>query len=114
MVFQEKNYRFELPKVLAVLIAEEGNYAYVDKIGYAQSRDLLLFHVREALRDLQPLLHSETIKKLRIDYGRVENDLKRIVEIKSSRELREISSLIAGEALALASRLAYQQEVERR
>ena len=36
----------ELAKVLAVLVAEEGNYTYVDKLGYVPSRDLAVFYLK--------------------------------------------------------------------
>ena len=111
--FQGKFYRFELPKVLAFLIVERESYSYVDKIGYAQSRDLLLFHIREALRDWQTLIRSGVIREeshIQIDYGKIENDIRIIAKINSGKELREVSSLIAGEALALASKLTAKQE----
>ena len=41
----------EVAKVLSVLIAEKENYTYVDKLGYAPSKDLAIFYIREALRD---------------------------------------------------------------
>lgn len=99
---------FEFPKVLATIIVERENYSHVDKIGYAQSRDLLMFYAREALRDLHTLVRSGQLKNssvLQIDYDRIELDLKRMAKIKTSQELREIASFISGNALALAAKL---------
>jgi hypothetical protein len=112
-MYNEKFHRFEFPKVLAALIIEREDYSHVDKIGYAQSKDLLMFHVREALRDLQTLIRSGSLKQLnvpQIDYERIEWDLKKIADIETSRELREVASFIAGEALALAAKSITKQE----
>lgn len=105
--------RFEFPKVLAALIVEREDYSLVDKIGYAQSKDLLLFHAREALRDLQTLIRTGSLKQSdisQIDFDRVEWDLQRMANIENSRELRETVSFIAGDALALSAKLIIRKE----
>ena len=101
-----------LAEVLAALIAERGEYTYVDKLGYAPSRDLAIYYLREALRDLHSLMRSrrienkevrELLKKIRFD--RVEWGLKEISEIKDRKELREVTSLISSNALSLSAGL---------
>jgi len=61
----------EISKALAVLVAEAGNYSYVDKLGYAPSRDLAIFYLKEALRDLHSMmeksLKTRRLKKLEGD-----------------------------------------------
>jgi len=106
-------HRFEFPKVLAALIVEREDYSHVDKIGYAQSKDLLMFHAREALRDLQTLIRLGGLQRLdvsQIDYERIERDFQRMANIKTSRELREVASFISGEALALAAKSITRRE----
>jgi CRISPR-associated protein Csa5 len=102
----------ELPKVLAVLVAEEGNYMYVDKIGYVPSRDLAVFYLKEALRDFHSLMRKERFENVearkmadRIDYDRVEREIEEIARVSDRKELREKSSLIAAKALAISARL---------
>ena len=101
-----------LSELLAILVAENGSYTYVDKLGYSPSKDLVLYYLREALRDFSSLKNKpiwENQKALeeagRIDMGVVERDIQRIGAISDMRSLREEISLIAARALSIASRL---------
>jgi len=105
-----------LAKILAILVAE-GNYTYVDKIGYAPSKDLLAFYLKEALRDFHSVarggLKSEKARQLldeilsRVKAGEVNLD-KSVDEVVSSiddrKDLREISALLSARALAVSAR----------
>ncbi|MGB9760003.1 MAG: type I-A CRISPR-associated protein Csa5 [Thermoproteota archaeon] len=99
-------------KALAVLIAEQKSYSYVDKLGYATSRDLVLFYLKEALRDLHSLKNKEfenkraeeEFKSIRFDY--LDKEIEDISKIESKQKLREITSLIASKALALSMNLS--------
>ena len=102
----------EVAKVLAVLVAEERNYTYVDKLGYVPSKDLAVFYLKEALRDLHSLLRKgefenkkagELASKIR--YDKVENALDELTKVSDRKELREKTSLIAAKALAISAKL---------
>lgn len=101
----------ELAKALAVLVVENKNYGYIDKIGYAPSKDLALFYIKEALRDLHSMLskdfENKEVEKLAksINFSIVEKELKSISEINDRRVLREITSIIASKALARSAKL---------
>ncbi len=104
----------EVAKVLAVLVAEEGNYTYVDKLGYAPSKDLAIFYLKEALRDLHSLRRKERFEnsgaeKLasEIKYGEdgVERALEELANVSNRKELREKTSLIAAKALTISAKL---------
>jgi CRISPR-associated protein Csa5 len=108
-----------LAKLLAVLVAENNSYTYVDKLGYAPSKDLVLYYLREALRDFHSLKNktkwdntkaSDEAEK--IDMKRVEEDLEDVAKISSMKELREVVSLIAAKALSTASRLKEREVVK--
>lgn len=105
-------------KMLAVLVAGENNYTYIDKIGYAPSKDLLLFYLKEALRDFHSIIRSGRLKNeealnllnnfvgelkdCKVDLNEsIENIQSYIVDRKS---LREISSLISAKALAISAK----------
>ena len=107
----------EIGKVLAVLIAEQDSYTYVDKLGYAPSRDLAVYYLKEALRDLHSLLRKgkfenkgaeELLKN--IDFSQIEAELERFQKISDRKELREKTSSIAAHALALSARLKSKWE----
>jgi len=101
----------ELSKILAVLLIEQGSYTYVDKIAQTVSKDLALYHIREALRDYNSLLTREfTNKEARaiadsIRFQEVEKEIETISKISSISDLREIVSLISSQALAEAARI---------
>lgn len=102
----------EISRVLAVLIAEQDSYTYVDKLGYAPSLDLAIYYLKEALRDLHSLLRkgkfeNEKAEELlkNIDFSQVESELERFQKISDRKELRERTSSIAAYALALSARL---------
>ena len=102
----------ELAKVLAVLVAEEGNYTYVDKLGYVPSRDLAVFYLKEALRDLHSLLRKGEFENKeagelagKIKYDGVEKALEELAKVSDRKELREKTSLIAAKALAISAKL---------
>ncbi len=107
-----------LARVLATLAAE-GNYTYIDKIGYAPSRDLLMFYIKEAMRDFHSLLRSGAknerargfVEEVResIESGKLDIDgsiQKLVSEIEGGdrRKVREIASLLAAKALAISAR----------
>jgi len=105
----------ELSRALAVLVAEEEKYAYVDKLSYAPSRDLAIFYLREALRDLHSLsrktdlsenvkseldrLKSEDVEKA------IERAIDRFLQVGGRGELRELTSFVAAKALIFSARL---------
>jgi CRISPR-associated protein Csa5 len=102
----------ELAKALAVLVTEEGNYTYVDKLGYVPSRDLTVFYLREALRDLHSLLRQEKFENKKaeelakkIEFDKIETALEILTKISDKKELREKTSLIAAKALAISAKL---------
>jgi len=102
----------ELAKVLAVLVAEEGNYTYVDKLGYVPSKDLAAFYIREALRDLHSLLRKEKFENKKaeelakeIKFDKIETALENLTRISDKKELREKTSLIAAKALTISAKM---------
>ena len=109
----------QIPNVLAVLIAESKAYTYTDKLGYAPTKDLTLFYVKEALRDFHSLLNQGSWSNpkarelaLHIKMAYVNSELERMAEASSLIELREIVSLITAKALAKAAELTQTQESE--
>ncbi len=106
----------EVAKVLAVLVAENKNYSYVDKLGYAPSKDLALFYLKEALRDLHSLIGKEFENKeakelaKKISFEVVETCLDFIAKISSRKELREVTAIIASKALAISAGLGVRTE----
>ncbi len=110
-----KNLR-EMGKVLALLIAEEDSYTYVDKLAYAPSKDLVIFYLREALRDLHSLMrktkfeNEETPNILKsINFEIIENCIQRLKEIEDRKELRELTSFITSTALTYSANLKAQK-----
>jgi CRISPR-associated protein Csa5 len=104
-----------VPELLAVLIAENESYTYVDKLGYAPSKDLALYYLREALRDFHSISKkpesqwsSEKAKNKakEIDMERAITELEKIKKVSSIKDLREEISFITAKALALAATLA--------
>lgn len=94
------------------MVAENESYTYVDKLGYSPSKDLVLYYLREALRDFLSLQKKpqwnnqkafEESKKINME--RIEGEIQSIGKISNMRELREEISLIAAKALSIASRL---------
>ena len=101
-----------LAKLLAVLVAENGSYSYVDKLSYAPSKDLVLYYLREALRDFHSLknktqwANSKALTEAgEIKMEFVEKDIEDIAKISGMKELREAVSLIAAKALSIACRV---------
>ena len=101
-----------IAKLLAVLVAENESYTYVDKLGYAPSKDLVLYYLREALRDFMSLKNNsqwqyskalEEAEKINMEF--LEREIQNIEKISTMKELREVVSLIAAKALSIASRL---------
>jgi len=97
---------------LAVLVAENRSYTYVDKLAYAPSKDLVFYYLREALRDFHSLKnkpgweHSEIKEEAdKVDMEKVEREIQELDKVKGVKELRERVSLITAKALATASRL---------
>lgn len=101
----------ELPKVLAILLVEQGSYTYIDKLAQSASKDLALYHIREALRDYHSLLSrgisNDEAKILAdtINFLKVENEIKDVNGASSVSDLREKVSLLSSQALAEAARI---------
>lgn len=101
----------EISKALAVLVAESGNYSYVDKLGYAPSKDLAIFYIKEALRDLHSMMSKEFENKeaekisKEIKFDQIDFALNKISKIGDRKELREVTALIASKALAKSAKL---------
>lgn len=102
----------DIAELLAVLVAENWSYTYVDKLAYAPSKDLVLYYLREALRDFHSLKNKpqwdnprarEEIEKVSME--RVEREIQELGEVERMKELRERVSLITAKALAIASKL---------
>ena len=111
-IMVEENIGKNIAKLLAVLVAENNSYTYVDKLGYAPSKDLVLYYLREALRDFHSLKNKtqwdcqkafEEVGKIDMEF--VERDIEGVAKISSMKELREVVSLITARALSTASRL---------
>ncbi|NPA98741.1 MAG: type I-A CRISPR-associated protein Csa5 [Crenarchaeota archaeon] len=101
-----------LSRVLAVVIAENGDYSHVDKLGYVVSPDLAVYYLREALRDYSSLqaktvwnnpLAKKEAEKIKMDL--VEKALDKIIAVDDPREIRRIVSAVAAKALARANLL---------
>ncbi|GBC69903.1 hypothetical protein HRbin01_01608 [archaeon HR01] len=101
----------QIPQVLAVL-SYEGDYHYVDRLGYSHSKDLALYYLREAMRAFQALkrsppkdMDSEVRDMIdKIDANYLDYEIENLKKIESTQELREILSLICAKALAIASK----------
>lgn len=103
-----------ISRVLAVLIAENDQYSYVDKLGYVVSPDLAVYYLREALRDFTSLMSkSEREWNLKtafreargIPMHKVDNAIEKLATIDDPKEIRKLVSLIAAKALAKANKL---------
>lgn len=101
-----------IAKLLAVLVAENGSYTYVDKLAYAPSKDLVFYYLREALRDFHSLRGKTRWENQRareeadkVDMESVEDELQQLDRVERVKELRERVSLITAKALAMASGL---------
>lgn len=99
-------------RVLAVFAAGK-KYSYVDKIANAPSIDLLVFYLREAIRDFHSMMQKkfeEEEKKIEelIEYAKrvSDRDIEKIYEYCKGdpKKLREICSLIGATALAISAR----------
>jgi len=106
-------------KVLA-LLATQGNYTYIDKMGYVPSKDLLTYYLRESLRDFHSLLRTglkeeeeakdlynslvTDIKENKINLDRSIDTIVNSIPEGDRKKLREISSLIAAKALAISAK----------
>lgn len=108
-----------ISRVLAVLIAENKEYAYVDKLAYVVSPDLAIYYLREALRDFNSLIDKGSwenreaqgeAEKINMEY--VEKTIQQIAYIDDPKEIRRIVSTIAAKALARANKL--RKPVEKR
>jgi len=115
----DKHLIDHLSRVLAVVIAENGDYSHVDKLGYVISPDLAVYYLREALRDFSSLLSKTAwenmgarIEAERIRMDLVERALDAILGLKDPREVRKTVSAIAAKALARANMLRTKNESE--
>lgn len=109
-----------VPELLAVLIAENESYTYVDKLGYAPSKDLALYYLREALRDFHSISKKSESqwsnekaknKAKEIDMERAITELEKIKKVSGIKDLREEISFITAKALALAATLAKTETI---
>ena len=103
-----------LPKMLAVLAVGGGSPAYIDKLSHAPSKDLALFYIEEALRDMTTLAKTprdawksdKAYEEMKyISWKELENELDSLRNVKEGRELREILSFITAKALARYAKL---------
>lgn len=106
----------ELSKVLALLLIEQGSYSYIDKISQTASKDLALYHIREALRDYHSLQNRGFSNEAAIglaktiNFSKLEKEILEIKDLTDITQLREKTSLLAAEALAIAGRLMRKEE----
>lgn len=117
-----------LARILAVLVAD-GNYTYVDKIGYAPSKDLLAFYMKEALRDFHSLMRGgakeegakkllerirEELKDVKDPFDYLNSSINAVIkECDDRKKLREISSLISAKALAISAKYVESKGIRR-
>jgi len=106
-----------LAKALAVLVIEEENYSYIDKLGYAPSKDLALYYIKEALRDLHSLIRGGRFEKpyakaliSQVSFEEAERAIEEIGEIATRKQLRETLSMIASKALAISAKALVKEE----
>lgn len=100
----------QIPKVLAVL-AYDGDYHYIDKLSNSHSKSLVLYYLREALRDFNSLKRSppkdvpNKVLELmgEIDVNFLEREIDNIRGIEGTQNLREVISTICSKALAVTS-----------
>ncbi|MCX7999743.1 MAG: hypothetical protein N3A69_12465 [Leptospiraceae bacterium] len=104
-----------LARVIAILIAEQENYSYVDKMSNAPSRELALFYIREALRDFNSLLKKDKFENSKakeaikyVSLEKIEQQIDELSQIDDRKKLKEAVSLIGAKALAMAARLRLQ------
>ena len=97
---------------MAALLAEQGDYSFVDKLGYSPTPDLAALYLKEALRDLHSLisggrLSKEGVKTILqdVDWERVDREISEVARSEDRRELREKVSVITAQALALSAKL---------
>lgn len=96
--------------MLAVL-AYEGDYHYIDRLGNSHSKPLALYYLREALRDFNALkrsppndMPSDALGLMSsIDARLLEHEIESIGKLQSTQDLRETISLICAKALAKTS-----------
>lgn len=107
---------YEISKVLAVLVVEQNSYTYVDKLSHSSSKDIALYHLKEALRDFHSLMNKgfEKAKDVvdRISFKNLEEELNALRKAESLTELREIVSLITAQALSEAARIKIRERYE--
>lgn len=106
-----------IAKVLAILAAEQKNYSYIDKIGYAPSSELALHYLKEALRDFRSLIEKEKIggefdckaakeEISKVDFDAVEKGIDEIANTERRNELRALLSFMTSKALVTSARLS--------
>jgi len=109
----------QISNMLAVL-TYKGDYHYIDRLGYSHSKPLILYYLREALRDFHALkrappndIPDEALKLLKeINPDFLDREIEQINSKTETRELREIVSLICAKALAIASKFIKSKEKE--
>ncbi len=107
----------QIPNMLAVL-AYDGDYHYIDRLGNAHAKSLALHYLREALRDFIALKRSppsdmpDAVKSLMngVDDSFLEYEVESIRNLQGTQELREILSLICAKALAKTSKFIGRRE----
>lgn len=106
-----------ISKLLAVIIAENGDYSHVDKLGYVVSPDLAVYYLREALRDYSSLMNKTKWTNSKaysvakeIKMKSVEYIIDKISRINDPREVRRIVATIAAKALAKANSLRIETQ----
>ncbi|MGC9209517.1 MAG: type I-A CRISPR-associated protein Csa5 [Nitrososphaeria archaeon] len=114
---------YEISKVLAALayykkLVDRGkgvNYNYIDKLANASSKDMALYHLREALRDFDTLKNNdEDMKKAlslleskagKIDYSKFEAELDSLEKARNLSDLRQMLSRIGVDAINLGNEI---------
>jgi CRISPR-associated protein Csa5 len=119
LISREQLLRIDhISRLLAVLLAESRgkNYAYIDRLGYSQSKDLAVFYIREALRDFHSINNRGWKNKKaekeasKIEMNLVNKGIEDIGKISEMKELRERVSLITAKALTIAISLIEEEE----
>ncbi len=96
----------EIAKLLAFIVANQENYSYVDRIANANSKDIILACLREALRDYHSIIRRGDYKAgdLKVNKIGVERALNKIFQIHDRKELKEVISFISAKALTFSAK----------
>lgn len=114
-------FHSEISKMLAALAYYKAianpqknvNYNYIDKVANASTKDMALYHIREAFRDFDTLKNNDDdMKKAlsvlegkaeKINYAELEKEIDYIERLSTLSELRQKLSRIAVDAINLGN-----------